>query len=131
MTQRAEQFKAELIDRVAGQAVSRLGRERGTPVEGFVRAFYANVAPDDLRGEPVDDLFGAALSLWSVGLQRPPGAAKVRVYNPRLEDHGWHSHHTVIEVVNDDMPFLVDSVSAALNHRDLTVHLVIHPILLV
>jgi glutamate dehydrogenase len=129
MTQRAEQFKAELIDRVAGQAVSRLGRERGAPVERFIRGFYANVAPDDLRGETVDDLFGAALSLWSFGLQRPPGGAKVRVYNPRLDDHGWHSLHTVIEVVNDDMPFLVDSVTAALNQRDLTVHLVIHPIL--
>jgi glutamate dehydrogenase len=129
MTQRAEQFKAELIDRVAGQAVSRLGRERGAPVERFIRSFYANVAPDDLRGETLDDLFGAALSLWSFGLQRPPGAAKVRVYNPRLGDHGWHSPHTVIEAVNDDMPFLVDSVTAALNRLDLTVHLVIHPIL--
>src|SRR5262249_5519078 len=47
----------------------------------------------------------------------------------RLEDHGWHSHHTVIEAVNDDMPFLVDSVTSALNRRDLTVHLVIHPVL--
>ena len=42
--------------------------------------------------------------------------------------HGWHSSHTVVEMVNDDMPFLVDSLTSALNQRDLTVYLVIHPI---
>ena len=39
------------------------------------------------------------------------------------------SEHTIVEVVTDDMPFLVDSVTAELNRRDLTVHLVVHPIL--
>ena len=66
---------------------------------------------------------------WSFGAQRKPGVAKVRVYNPRPDEHGWISHHTIIEMVNDDMPFLVDSLTAALHRRDLTVHLVIHPIL--
>src|SRR5262249_18836537 len=65
MAQRAETYKAELIDRAAAQAVTRLGKERGVAVDRFVRQFYANVPPDDLRGESVDGLFGAALSLWS------------------------------------------------------------------
>ena len=42
--------------------------------------------------------------------------------------HGWHSSRTVIEVVTDDMPFLVDSLTAELNYQGVTVHLVIHPI---
>ncbi|MFX8786199.1 hypothetical protein ABTM90_20465, partial [Acinetobacter baumannii] len=51
------------------------------------------------------------------------------VYNPRLAEHGWASTHTVVEIVNDDMPFLVDSITAELNRRDISVHLVVHPVL--
>ena len=127
--QRAESNTAELIDRAAGQAVARLGKERGGAVERFIRQFYANVPPDDLRSESADTLFGAALSLWNFGQQRPPGQPKLRVHNPRIEDHGWRSPHSIVEIVNDDMPFLVDSVTAALNRRDLAVYLVIHPVL--
>ena len=40
--------------------------------------------------------------------------ALVRVFNPTLREHGYTSPHTIIEMVNDDMPFLVDSISLAL-----------------
>ncbi|MFP5469061.1 MAG: NAD-glutamate dehydrogenase, partial [Alphaproteobacteria bacterium] len=52
-----------------------------------------------------------------------------RVYSPRIETHGWQIPHTVIEIVNDDMPFLLDSVSAVIARRGLGVHLVAHPVL--
>ena len=54
---------------------------------------------------------------WRTGTAQKfvPGSERLRVYNPILEQHGWHSDHTVIEIVNDDMPFLVDSVSMAVN----------------
>ena len=58
----------------------------------------------------------------------PPGTPKLRVYNPRLDEHGWASPHTVIEIVNDDMPFLVDSVTMELNRQGHTLHLLVHPL---
>ena len=75
-----------------------------------------------------DQLYSAALSIWQFAAQRKPGTARVRVYHPQLDEHGWQSGHTVVEIVNDDMPFLVDSVTAELNRQGLTVHLVIHPV---
>ncbi|MDH3771001.1 MAG: NAD-glutamate dehydrogenase, partial [Nitrospirota bacterium] len=63
------------------------------------------------------------------GQERRPRQAKVRVYNPQIEQHGWQSTHTVVEIVNDDMPFLVDSVSIALNQLGLMIHLTIHPVI--
>ncbi len=129
LASKAEQQKSDLIARAAALAKTRLGDARAPEVAEFVRVLYANVAPDDLAGDSAENLYAAALSLWSFGAQRKPGAAKVRVYNPRPDEHGWISHHTIIEMVNDDMPFLVDSLTATLHRRDLTVHLVIHPIL--
>jgi len=128
MASKAAQQKSELIERVKALAAARLPAERASPLSDFITQFYGNVAIDDLVSESPDNLYAAALSLWNFAAQRAPGTAKVRVYNPRLDEQGWHSSHTVVEMVNDDMPFLVDSLTAALNQRDLTVYLVIHPI---
>jgi glutamate dehydrogenase len=128
MVSKAAQQKSDLIERVKALASARLPAERATALAEFVTQFYANVAIDDLATESPDNLYAAALSLWTFAGQRPAGTAKVRVYNPRLDEQGWHSSHTVVEMVNDDMPFLVDSLTSALNQRDLTVYLVIHPI---
>ncbi len=126
---RAENLKAKLTDDVLKFVGERIERPRAKQVEDFVRAFYANVASDDIAGQPAEDLFSAALSLLNFALKRPPGQPKIRVFNPEIEEHGWQSPHTVIEIVNDDMPFLVDSVTAELNRQDVAVHLVIHPIM--
>jgi len=128
MTGGADQLKSDLIEKCAQRIHDRLEPKRAKVVERFMRLFYANVPPDDLIAENPDDLYGAALSMFGFVQQRKPGVAKVRVFNPRLEEHGWKSSHTVVEIVNDDMPFLVDSVTAELNERDAEVHLVIHPI---
>ncbi len=138
MALRAEQLKDELTEEVVRQVRERLGRTRAAPAERFVRQFYDNVPPDDIIQASAEQLYGAALAMWQWGQQRDAGQApagnapgrkaKVRVYNPRVEEHGWQSHRTVVEIVNDDMPFLVDSVTAELNRQGLTVHLVIHPV---
>jgi glutamate dehydrogenase len=126
---RAEKLKNQLIDEVVRFVGERIERKRGAQIETFIRQFYANVPQSDIAGESAEDLFSAALSLANFAQNRAPLQAKVRVFNPRTDEHGWRSPHTVIEVVNDDMPFLVDSLTAEMNRQELGVHLVIHPIM--
>ena len=121
--------RAELIDRVCECARWRLGDDAAAASAAFIRRYYAHVFTDDIDSQSADTLFGAAYAHWRLGERRSVGTTIVRVYNPRLDEHGWRSEHTIVEVVTDDMPFLVDSVTAELNRRDLTVHLVVHPIL--
>jgi glutamate dehydrogenase len=128
MLTRAREQKVELVERVVGLLHDRLAPDRWDEAERFVRRYYEAVPPEDLADRSAGDLYGAALSHWSFAQTRQDGQSKVRVYNPTLEDHGWQSDHTIVEVVNDDMPFLVDSVSAELNRHDLMVHLIIHPV---
>ncbi len=45
-----------------------------------------------------------------------------------MAENGWAARHTVLEIVNDDMPFLVDSVTMEINRQGLTLHLLVHPI---
>ena len=128
MTAKAERKKAELIDKVVASALERLDAARASLAERFIRQFYAHVPPDDIVSEHPDNLYGAALSLWELGQSREVGTAKVRVHNPRPEEQGWRSSHTIVEIVNDDMPFLVDSVTAELTRLGVEVYLAIHPI---
>ncbi|MEX2453265.1 MAG: NAD-glutamate dehydrogenase [Rhodospirillaceae bacterium] len=130
MSSRGENEKQALIDRVAAAAKRGQGR-KAAAVERFVRRFYANVPTQDCAEMHADTLRGAAMSLWDFAQVRTPGQSKVRVFNPAKAECGWQPGHTVVEIVNDDMSFLVDSVTAELNHRNLTVHLLIHPVLTV
>ncbi len=70
-----------------------------------------------------------AVSLLKFWRERKNAELKVRVYNPNLDEHGWESTRTVVEVVNDDMPFLVDSAAIAVQNCGLISHLIIHPVL--
>jgi glutamate dehydrogenase len=129
MAIRAEQQKDDAVETAVALAAKRLGDDRAGDVARFLRLFYSHVPPADILERAPEDLYGAALSLWRLAETRQPGRAKLRVINPRVEEQGWHSPRTVVEIVNDDMPFLVDSVTAALVGEGFTVHLVIHPIL--
>jgi glutamate dehydrogenase len=128
MTLRTDAVRDETIERVVETVRNKLSGAKATAAEAFVRRFYENVAADDLLDEECEDLYGAALSLWGLAAIRKTGETRLRVYNPRFDQHGWHSTHTVIEIVNDDMPFLVDSVTAYLNQNSTTIHRVIHPV---
>ena len=123
-----EDARADLIDRVAGIAHERLPIDQAEPAAAFIRRHYAHVAPDDLLALDVLDLYGAAVALWNLAEMRPAGAACVRVYTPKVDQHGWQSSHTIVETVTEDMPFLVDSVRMELVRHGCGIHLAIHPI---
>ena len=116
------------LEQVSQMLGERFDPANGEEIKDFVAQFYARVPPEDVCADLPENLYGAALSLWKFAAQRDAGQAKLRVYNPRTEEHGWKSHRTIVEIVTDDMPFLVDSVTANLNKWDCQVHLAIHPV---
>src|SRR3989441_564593 len=97
--------------------------------EEFARLYYAEVDPEELAARAPLDLKGAAAAHLSFGRKFAAGQARIRAYNPVSGQHGWQSSHTAIEIVSDDMPFLVDSVTMEVNRQGLTLHLLIHPVL--
>ena len=121
--------QTELFDEIAALAQERLGGGELDAALSFIALYYAGVSQEDLAERRPDDLYGAAVAHLNLARRRAPGEAKVRVYNPEIEQHGWQSTHTIVEIVTDDLPFLVDSVRMVLNARGYTSHLVIHPVL--
>ncbi|NUU21848.1 MAG: NAD-glutamate dehydrogenase, partial [Streptomycetaceae bacterium] len=137
MQSKLDEAKADLLARAAGaarQASSQHGGGEGAghvDLDVLLRRYYRHTAPDDLVNRDPVDVYGAAISHCRLAASRPQGTAKVRVYTPSVEENGWASGHTVIEIVTDDMPFLVDSVTNELSRQDRAIHVVIHPQLVV
>ncbi|HXV34235.1 MAG TPA: NAD-glutamate dehydrogenase domain-containing protein, partial [Gaiellaceae bacterium] len=128
MSSKPDEAKAGLIEKTVEHAHAKLPGEQAARLEAFIRIYYGAVAAEDLLERTVSDLYGAALAHLNFGMRRAPGESKVRVYTPQLEEHGWASTHTVVEIVHDDMPFLVDSVGMELNRLGSGIHLIIHPV---
>lgn len=123
-----DQRLSAIAARVAGHASAAGERDL---LAGLATEYLREVDPEDLAARGVDDLAGAVLSHWQLARSRAAGQARVRVLSPTQAEHGWASRHSVIEIVNDDMPFLVDSASMEVNRQGLTLHLVVHPVLAV
>jgi glutamate dehydrogenase len=92
------------------------------------QAYWKHVAAEDLLGRSAADLAGAVRSHLALAERRPQGTARVRVFTPRTAEVGWDAEgRSVVEIVTDDMPFLVDSVSQELTRTDRAIFLVVHP----
>jgi glutamate dehydrogenase len=131
MSTQPEQAKAEILQQIVATIHEKVPEERRDQVEAFARQYYQRLSPEDLLELETEDLYGAVLAHLRLAHRRQPGEAKVRVYSPRFEEHGWRSKHSIVEIVTDDMPFLVDSVAMELNRHGLIIHLPIHPVIAV
>ncbi|MGK5448262.1 NAD-glutamate dehydrogenase, partial [Streptomyces radiopugnans] len=133
MQTKLDEAKAELLERAARVADS--GTAGSQPVPGldagaldpYLQRYYLHTAPEDLTDRDPVDVYGAAVSHCRLAQQRPQGTANVRVHTPSVEENGWTCNHSVVEVVTDDMPFLVDSVTNELTRQGRGIHLVVHP----
>ncbi len=128
MSQGTEARRADLIEGILERARWRLGEASLPGIEAFLIQYFARVPLADVEGETPDALFGLAYSHFRLAAQRVAGRAKLRCYDPSVDEDGWRSEQSVLQVITDDMPFLVDSVAADLGARDLAIHRIIHPI---
>jgi glutamate dehydrogenase len=139
MQTKLDEAKAELLARAARVAENSpagghlpTGTEQGKRPDRdtlltYLQRYYLHTAPEDLTDRDPVDVFGAALSHYRLAENRPQGTANVRVHTPTVEENGWTCSHSVVEVVTDDMPFLVDSVTNELSRQGRGIHVVIHP----
>ncbi|MBI3101802.1 MAG: NAD-glutamate dehydrogenase [Burkholderiales bacterium] len=98
----------------------------------FIAAYYENADPDELQTRGPAALYANAAAHWRLlQAHTDPAGAQVRVFNPTLAEDGFVNEHTVVHIVHANMPFLVDSVTMAINRGNRTAHWIVHPLLAV
>lgn len=123
-------------DQIFDQAaeVARHGKGAAAPpgeqLVPLLAAYYRHVSTEELDDRSDVDVYGAYASHHHLAAERQSGSTKVRVYTPTVSEHGWSAGgHSVVEVVTDDMSFLVDSLTMELARQHRNAHLVLHPTL--
>ena len=97
-------------------------------VLSYLRAYYHRVLTEDLTSP--SRLAAVAEAHARLGLHRPQGRALVGVRDAGLAqlDRG-ASVSLVVDIVTDDMPYLVDSVATRLNRHHAEIRMLVHPLL--
>ncbi|MBS0247166.1 MAG: NAD-glutamate dehydrogenase [Proteobacteria bacterium] len=121
----AEQAAAHAIIEQADKALA--ARHLASPVD-FAAQMFGRAVPEDIVRYSAAELALLAERAWKFLDQRSAGKPKVRCETVTLDEAGGHKTITVIDIVNDDMPFLVDSVTNEIADRRIDVRFVAHPV---
>jgi glutamate dehydrogenase len=116
------------VEQIVKALAAQLPKTQQAQGEAFARAFYKRMSADEFPQHAAQEWAALAEGFLDFVRTRKPGTALVRLFNPSVKTHGWQSSHTVLQLANDDMPFLVDSVTLALAERGISVHVLGHPV---
>ncbi len=110
-----------------------LAVERGYPRDPetlriFTRAYLKRLPDADLVELDAVDLYGEIVDLLDFVDARSPRERSIRVFHPTLASTGYEPAGTVVQVVADDSPFLVDSVTAAVSREGYEIVRHLHPV---
>ncbi|MGM0421941.1 MAG: NAD-glutamate dehydrogenase [Pseudomonadota bacterium] len=95
----------------------------------FIEKFLLQVPAEDIIVWQAEQLAAIAKSMRAWSETRPPGQPRLRVFNPKSERDGWQINRTVIEIIDDDMPFLIDSIAAGLTESGQVIEVLFHPVM--
>ncbi|MDF1677544.1 MAG: NAD-glutamate dehydrogenase [Legionellaceae bacterium] len=126
MTHKFEIGKERIIKEVVKCINKKLGKKKAELCVEFMRQFLNTVGFQDLSDWTIEGLSCAGIHFWSTIQRRQVNQPKIKIYNPSLEKDGWKTTHTVLEVVTDDEPFLVDSIRMTVNRMGFSSHLIMY-----
>jgi glutamate dehydrogenase len=125
----AESQKKALTDQVVSILKEGLSARRARIAERYAQQCFRRVPIEDLAAEAPATLATILRRQLEMIATREPGERLIQVYNPSENAEGWESPHTIVELLNDDMPFLVDTASLTFSEMGIGVHLIIHPVI--
>ena len=115
----------DIVEATPQQKMLKSKKHLGT----FIRQYFRDLSVEDLQSRSAQEMAVAAVEHLKFAASRKPGEVLIKLFNI---DKGTPEHpnpRTIIQIVNDNMPFLVDSVTAAITRQDLTIHVTIHPLM--
>ena len=131
MTPQIDKQKQKLLDQVIAVLKGSMSARQASLAAKYVKYYFRRVPMEDLAREAPATLATIVSNQLEFIQLRLPGQTLIRIFNPTMAKDGWESQHTIIEMVNEDMPFLVDTATLTLSEMKVGVHLIIHPVILV
>ncbi len=121
-------YSREFSDKI-DQFVAALPPKASQALKDFTRAFFDKTPLRDIESLPAPVAAQMAADAYAFMRERTPGEPKMRLFVPEYSAAFGKRRHLVLEMINDDMPFLVDSTMALLARKEFDIYVAIHPIL--
>ena len=121
--------KDQLLDELVTTVFKQTQPSEHLLVDKFIRQFSTNPTYEDLHKIPLDRLATGLSDMWEFIKHRTPGEPKVKVYYWKPDFETPLSDRIIIDIINDDMSFLVDSIVEVLHKYQLKSRRIIHPVL--
>ncbi|MFM8454466.1 MAG: NAD-glutamate dehydrogenase domain-containing protein [Gammaproteobacteria bacterium] len=121
-----ENTRDMLFERVFVLIEKKWPESEAKKIKDFAKRYYQSISTEDLSNRNSLDLYGAVLSHWQYLQERNLGEPKIRCFNPQVEQQGWQSVHSIIEIVCNEMPFLLESIRIALTSMEINIHLIVN-----
>lgn len=95
----------------------------------FAQALLSHVRQQDLEGAPPERWALVVESWWQQAYHLPTSDLQIIISTPTLPFHKGEGKRTVIQLINTDRPFLLDSTLAELGRHHLFPSFILHPVL--
>ena len=128
MSTQTEDRKTALLAEIGKLIATNASAAQRDQAQVFAARYCNEVDAEDFVARDAAEWSAISLSHLAFGNEFQRGAPKMRIFNPKQAENGWESACTVIEFVNDDMPFLVDSIAMEINRQGIAIQLVLHPL---
>ncbi len=121
--------KSVLLENVQQLLADHVSQARAAQARYFAEAFLRRVPAEEISGVDAQAVAASLAGMLKFIGQCDPGTAKIRVYNPTRSRDGWTSPHTIVDMVQGDKPFLVDTANLVLSELNIGVHIIVHPVI--
>ncbi|GLS92206.1 glutamate dehydrogenase [Psychromonas marina] len=118
--------KNDILEQIFSQLKKHFSEKEQKTLQIFINSLYRDVSIADLTQISQEDLNGLTVSLWREVLVCKRDIAKVKVFNPDVEQDEWQSPHTVISVLCRNIPFVIDTLKLVVNELNIKLHRVFY-----
>jgi len=96
-------------------------------MKDFAQNFLSKIPEEDLKQITAPVLAKTVETHWNLLKDKNDDKPRVKIYTPTREEDGRSAGRTIIDIVQDDMAFLIDSIVAEIVRHGQLIQMLVHP----
>ncbi len=117
----------DTVEEVIALFLNKVDAKLRPAASKFARGFFGRTVYADIRKLPTEVISGIVLDLWTFFLKRKPDQAKINIYDLKLDTKEGGTR-VIINIANDNMPFLLDSFIGYLGRLGVRARVIRRPV---
>lgn len=126
MTTAIASSRSELLESLYQRLLVHFPDQHHADLRVLINRLFQHASMRDLQSYETTDLAGMVVTFWRSIQVKKPNTPHVELLNPNVEEHEWQSSHSIVTILSDEVPFVIDSARLALNELSVNIHAVFY-----